>query len=262
MRLSEEQLQRYRRDGLVFLPGLFEAEEIAALKAEQERIFTLQLETHLRADSGEFLGTTAMDRVSPLYARLLNDERLLEVAEQILGPNLYCHQFKIILKEPFGTLSLPWHQDYAPWKHHDGMPSPTAVSLSIYLDEVNEFNGPIMFVPGSHIEGLIAYEIIDVPGTTPIPSLPDETVARLVSAGGIVAPKGIAGSITIFDCCTAHASGSNLSPDPRHLIYLSYNPIDNAIQSPTRPSHFAARDFTALESASPECLLSDTVGIT
>ncbi|MGH8595695.1 MAG: phytanoyl-CoA dioxygenase family protein [Gammaproteobacteria bacterium] len=255
MNLSQAQVDQYRRDGLVFFPTLFEANEIAALKAEQARLFTLDLESHLRAASGEFLGTTAMDRTSALYARLLRDERLLAIAEQLIGARLYCHQYKIILKEPFGKLSLPWHQDYGPWHHHDGMPAPRALSISIYLDEVNEFNGPILFVPGSHKAGLINYEVIPVPGTTPIPSLPDATVTRLAAEHGIVAPKGPPGSMTIFDCCLAHASGPNPSPYPRHLIYLSYNPVNNAIRTPTRPTYFAATDFTPLEAAPRSALL-------
>lgn len=247
--LTRDQLEDYRTNGLVFLPGLFAGDEIEALNAEKARIFSLASATHLRAASGETLGTTAMERVSELYARLLCDERLLSIAEQILGPGLYCHQYKIILKEPFGELSLPWHQDYAPWHHHDGMPAASALSIGIFLDDVSEFNGPITYIPGSHRHGLIDYEVIDVPGTTPIPSLPDAKVAELVAAGGLVAPKGPAGSVTVFDACTAHASGRNLSPFPRHLIYLSYNPVDNAITAPTRPDHFANRDFTPLVKA-------------
>jgi hypothetical protein len=54
----------------------------------------------------------------------------------------------------------------------------------------------------------------------------------------------------------AHASGQNLSPYPRHLIYLSYNPVDNAICKPTRPSHFASRDFTPLTAAPRAALLT------
>lgn len=249
MRLTPEQLEHYSIDGYLFLRDVFDANEIDALKAEQAAIFAHDLESHLRAQSGEFLGTTAMHETSALYARLLQDERLLDIAEQILGPSLYCHQYKIILKQPFGKLSLPWHQDYAPWLHHDGMPAPRALSIGIYLDEMNEFNGPITFIPGSHAGGLIDYELIDVPGTTPIPSLPDETVSRLAAQNGLVAPKGPAGSMVVFDSCVAHASGQNLSPYPRDLVYLSYNPVDNAIQQPTRPSHFASRDFSPLRRA-------------
>ncbi|MGB1879601.1 MAG: phytanoyl-CoA dioxygenase family protein [Gammaproteobacteria bacterium] len=255
MRLTRSQLDCYRSDGLIFLPELFSAAEVAALYVEQELLFRQVLDTHLRADSGEFLGTTAMQRHSELFARLLSDERLLTLAEQLLGGPLYCHQYKIILKQPFGRLSLPWHQDYAPWKLHDGMPQPRAVSIGIYLDEINEFNGPIVYIPGSHRDGLIDYEVLEVPGTTPIPSLSDMTVSQLAARGGLVAPKGPPGSVTIFDSCIAHASGPNLSPFPRHLVYLSYNRVDNAIARPTRAEHFAARDFTPLSPAPASALL-------
>jgi ectoine hydroxylase len=255
MKLSTAQLAEYTREGILFLPGLFTPHEIDALKAEQARLLSLPLASHLRAQSGEFLGTTAMDRESALYARLLRDERLLGIAEQVLGPQLYCHQYKIILKEPFGQLTLPWHQDYGPWQHHDGMPEPRAISLSLYLDEVTAFNGPIFFITGSHREGLLDYVVVPVPGTTPIPSLPNATVTRLAAAGGLVAPQGPPGSVTIFDCCLAHASGPNQSPWPRNLIYLSYNPSNNAITRAGRPSHFASQDFVPLIEAPAAALL-------
>jgi ectoine hydroxylase len=114
-----------------------------------------------------------------------------------------------------------------------------------------------MYIPGSHNQGLIDYELLEVPGTTPIPSLPDATVARLAAVGGIVAPHGPPGSVTIFDSCLAHASGPNQSPYPRHLIYLSYNPVANAIGKPTRPTHFASQDFTPLRAQPPSALLLD-----
>ena len=219
MLLTAAQLQRYQADGLLFLPALFAADEVAALKAEQDRLFGLDLATHLRAAS-RIPRHTVMDRVSPLYARLLTDERLLGLAEQLLGAGLYCHQYKIILKQPFGQLALPWHQDYGPWRHHDGMPAPLALSIGVYLDEVTEFNGPIVYIPGSHRDGLLDYEVREVPGTTPIPSLSPATVTRLVAAGGLVAPKGPAGSAVIFDCCTARCiRGRSLVPTTRNLIY-------------------------------------------
>ena len=112
-----------------------------------------------------------------------------------------------------------------------------------------------MYIPGSHSAGLIDYELLEVPGTTPIPSLPNATVTRLTAAGGLVAPHGPPGSVTIFDACLAHASGPNLSPYQRHLIYLSYNSVANAIRRPTRPTHFASQDFTPLKAALHSALL-------
>lgn len=253
--LTPAQITDYRALGFVVFPALFTAPEVAALHAETDRIFALERSEHLRAASGEFLGTTAMDRCSDLYRRLLREPRLLTIAEQLLEAKVYCHQYKVIIKQALGQLSLPWHQDYGPWAHHDGMPTPAALSLGIYLDEVTEFNGPITFIPCTHRDGLLPYEVIPVPGTTPIPSLSAATVKQLADRFGITAPKGPPGTCVIFDSCLAHASSPNLTPWPRNLIYLSYNRVDNAIRTPTRPTHFANQDSTPLLPLVGESLL-------
>ena len=38
----------------------------------------------------------------------------------------------------------------------DGIPTPRMANAVIFLDEVNEFNGPLMLIPGSHKEGIIS----------------------------------------------------------------------------------------------------------
>ena len=247
MELSNNLLNQYCRQGFMYIPNVFNSREISVLKKETNRIFELPLDTHLIGEGGEFLGTTAMDRVSSLYTRLLTDERLLGLATTILGGSLYCHQYKVIVKKPFGKNTLPWHQDFGPWYHHDGMPEPRALSIGIYLDKVTNFNGPITCMSHSHSSGLLEYQVEKVPGTTPIPSLSAETMTKLAESGELVAPIGDPGSILVFDCCTAHASGPNISPFPRDLIYISYNRTDNAITKPSRPDHFANQNFDSLK---------------
>src|SRR5690606_74039 len=97
----------------------------------------------------------------------------------------------------------------------------------------NEFNGPLMLIPGSH-ESYVACV-----GTTPDDhykqslkqqryGVPDEASLRLLeSKSGIVAPKGPPGSVTIFDCNTMHGSNSNISPYPRCNVFFVYNSIEN-----------------------------------
>ncbi|MGR8948038.1 MAG: phytanoyl-CoA dioxygenase family protein [Gammaproteobacteria bacterium] len=255
MELNNNLIEKYRAAGLLTFASVFNEREIAALLDELEHLLKLDIPYHLKADSGEFLGTTVMNKTSSLYDRLLRDERLVKPAEKLLGGPVYAHQYKVILKEPFGALSLPWHQDYGPWHHHDGMLKPDALSFGIFLDEVTEYNGPIVYIPGSHRDGLLDYEVSEVPGTTPIPSLSNELVTSLVNRGGLVSPKGNPGSVTLFHCCTAHASGNNVSPYPRRLIYVSYNRLDNAITKPTRAEHFAAREFETITAQSNNLLL-------
>ena len=89
------------------------------------------------------------------------------------------------------------------------------MNVAIFLDEVNEFNGPLMFIPGSHKLG-----VVDAKHDTRRRAIrcgrSTTTRSRSSSArggaGGIVAPKGPAGSMILFHSCLVHASTSNLSP--------------------------------------------------
>ena len=65
------------------------------------------------------------------------------------------HQFKINGKMAFEGDVWQWHQDYGTWKNDDLMPTERAMNVAIFLDDVNEFNGPLMFIPGSHKKGVI-----------------------------------------------------------------------------------------------------------
>ena len=256
MKLSESELARFREDGFLFMPGLFAAGEVAPLRQEMDRIAGLERDEVLRDEHGELRLAMAMQRYSPLYDRLLRHPRLLEPARQILGPDLYAHQYKIVAKDPLGKLDWPWHQDAASWRAYDGMPAPVAMNYAVFLDDVTEHNGPITLIPGSHSDGIL--EGVDSPlpgGKSPLRTLPREALETLVAKGGMTAPKGPAGSAIFFSGCLAHASGPNLSPWTRYIVYVTYNPVSNAIQRPTRPDYYAARDgFVALEALGDDCL--------
>ena len=85
-------------------------------------------------------------------------------------------------------------------------------------------------------------------------SRPDK-LAKMVERGGIVAPKGPAGSMILFHGCLVHASGSNLSPWNRVSVYLSLCAISNHIRRFKRPGYIAHRDFTPIRSLPDDCLL-------
>ena len=69
---------------------------------------------------------------------------------ELFGEAVYMHQFKINGKMAFDGDVWQWHQDYGTWQNDDLMPTERAMNVAIFLDDVNEFNGPLMFIPGSH----------------------------------------------------------------------------------------------------------------
>jgi ectoine hydroxylase len=145
----------------------------------------------------------------------------------------------------------------------DLMPTPRAMNVAIFLDEVNEFNGPLMFIPGSHKRGVIDAQHDTSTTSYPLWTVDAPLIAQLVERaggrhGGIVAPKGPAGSMLLFHSCLVHASTSNLSPWNRVSVYLSLCAVSNHIRRFKRPEYIAHRDFKPIECLSDDCLLRDT----
>jgi ectoine hydroxylase len=129
------------------------------------------------------------------------------------------------------------------------------MNIALFLAEANEFNGPLMFIPRSHRRGRLEAGHDVTTTSYPLWTIDNATITRLVQEGGIVAPKGPPGSILLFHCNLVHASGSNLTPWSRWIVYLSLNRCDNAIRRFSRPTHIANRDFTPIEMLPDDCLI-------
>jgi ectoine hydroxylase len=172
------------------------------------------------------------------------------------------HQFKINGKAAFDGDVWQWHQDYGTWRNDDGMPTERAMNVAIFLDDVNEYNGPLMFIPGSHKKGVVDARHDTTTTSYPLWTVDNELIAQLVERaggkhGGIVSPTGPAGSMILFHSCLVHASGSNLSPWHRVSVYLSLCAVSNHIRRFKRPEYIAHRNFTPIELLPDDCLLKD-----
>ncbi len=131
------------------------------------------------------------------FRRLAAHPRLIEPIERLLGEAVYVHQFKVNAKAPFDVL-WQWHQDYGVWAREDGMLEPRAMNISVFLDQVMPFNGPLMLIPKSHKSGVLEAGHDTTTTSYPIWSLDNATVARLTAESGIVAPTGKPGSVLMF----------------------------------------------------------------
>ncbi len=255
--LDAGQLQAYERDGFIVLPGVFDTGEIQALSAEIE---ALGRDPAVRASEEVILepGGQALRSIfrihetGRLLAGLPRDPRLLDVARQILGSEVYIHQSRANLKPGFEGREFYWHSDFETWHVEDGMPAMRALSCSVLLTDNEATNGPLMLIPGSH------RQFVSCVGETPEDNyrqslrrqevgVPDPVSLRLLADGGgihaVVAP---AGSVVFFDCNILHGSAGNISPWPRNNVFLVYNSVENALVDPfhgmkPRPLHIAAR---------------------
>ncbi|MGE0116708.1 MAG: phytanoyl-CoA dioxygenase family protein [Dongiaceae bacterium] len=257
MKLTAAEIAEFAEQGYLFKPQVFSPEEMDLLVGELPGIFAQTRDEVIREKDSQAPRTAFYVQTwNPVFALLARHPRLVEPGMQLLGSDkLYMHQFKINAKAAFDGAVWQWHQDYATWYSDDDMPVPAAMNIALFLAEANEFNGPLMFIPRSHRRGRLdaAHDVTTT--SYPLWTTDNETIARLVAEGGIVAPKGPPGSMLLFHGNLVHASGSNLTPWSRWILYLSLNRCDNAIRRFKRPTWIANRDFTSIETLPDDCLL-------
>ena len=258
MKLASEQFAQFDRDGYLFFPSLFKPEEIAVLTEEVPRLYAQRRPENVREKTGDVVRTNfAAHMYSYPFAKLARHPRMVDPIVQLFGEAVYMHQFKINGKMAFDGDVWQWHQDYGTWMNDDQMPEPRAMNVAIFLDEVNEFNGPLMFIPGSHNLGVMDAEHDLTTTSYPLWTINQETIRKLVERGGMVAPKGPAGCMILFHSCLVHASTSNLSPWNRINVYLSLCAVSNHIRRFKRPEYIAHRDFSPIQCLPDDCLLKD-----
>jgi ectoine hydroxylase len=256
MKLTPEQHAQFERDGYLFFPGLFSSEETRTLTAAVPELYGRREAYNVREKGKDAVRTNfAAHLYSEPFARLARHPRMVEPVQELIGEALYMHQFKINGKQAFDGDVWQWHQDYGTWMNDDLMPEARAMNVAIFLDEVNEFNGPLMFIPGSHKQGALPAGHDTSTTSYPLWTIDKDAIARLVARGGIVAPKGPPGSMILFHGCLVHASTSNLSPWNRVSVYLSLCAVSNHIRRFKRPEYIAHRDFTPIECLPDDCLL-------
>lgn len=256
MKLSKEQLEQFDRDGYLFFPSHFTPEEIKTLTDEVPHLYVQDRAENIREKGKTSVRTNfAAHMYSEPFAKLARHPRMIAPVEQMFGEKLYMHQFKINGKMAFEGDIWQWHQDYGTWLNDDQMPDARAMNVAIFLDEVNEFNGPLMFIPGSHKMGALEAGHDTSTTSYPLWTISNDNIRSLVDKGGIVAPKGPAGSMIMFSGCLVHASSPNLSPWNRVSVYLSLCAVSNHIRRFKRPGYIAHRDFTPIEMLPDDCLL-------
>lgn len=267
MRMNENDRRKFDEHGFVLIPGCFSAREVETLRDafrtcvgqdEPGRVF--------ERDGATVRALHGCHRTNRVFGKLVLHPRIVGPAEEILGERLYVYQFKINVKASFGGDSWPWHQDFIYWAKEDGMSSPDVVNVALFLDDVNEFNGPLYFIPGSQRRGMIEVSS-SAPGggwesnvSADLSYVLDRDVVRsMVDAGGIVAPKGPSGSVLFFHSNLAHGSGPNISPYDRRLVIMTYNSVRNVPLStePLRPEFLVSRDTRPITALADDALLQE-----
>ncbi|MEQ9449626.1 MAG: phytanoyl-CoA dioxygenase family protein, partial [Rhodospirillaceae bacterium] len=255
--LNESQVAAYKSVGARLLEGVFRPPEIDILRAAAARVSTEKRPNV----TPEFAGSTARmvhgaHAYDDAFRQLCRHPRLIGPAQQLIGSGLYVHQSRLNYNAGLGTGGFDWHQDYSTWHKVDGLPEPQAMMIAVFLDDMDATNGPLLYIPGSHKEGLIDdFEPVEDASGNVLMKLSGARLRTMVEKGGIVAGMGAAGSVMFMHCNLVHGSSANISPRRRALFYVNVNSVENPQTTFARADYHAGRDFTAIVPGSDDCLL-------
>lgn len=258
--LDPELVQSFEDNGFLVLPGLLPPHWATAVDAEIDQLAAddevkARPQSIIEPDSEALRSLFEVHRGDGELAALARDRRLVDIAHQLLGSDVYIHQSRVNLKPGFRGKEFSWHSDFETWHTEDGMPRMRAVSCSVLLTPNFTFNGPLLTIAGSH------QWFVSCVGETPennherslraqeigVPD--DDSLRELVRRGSIEECVGPVGTVVFFECNLMHGSNGNITPYPRRNVFLVYNSVENALEEPfaapaPRPEHIASRDFT------------------
>ncbi len=260
MRLTDDQLRRFDVDGFLILPNTFSHEEVDVLRAQMPALFAEQRPENTReAGSQAVRNLLSLHRRNEMFARLVRHPRLIGPAMQLLGEDVYAQQVKINPKAGFDGVGYDWHFDFATHHKRDGVPEPRALNFHVLMDDVTEFNGPLIFVPGSHKREIALQRSVDGEKWE-LWTVPSAAVAELVFDLGMVSAKGPRGTLLIFGDKLLHVSGQNVSPYSRWMFSLILNPVSNGATNEV-PEMAHERDRTPIKPLADDCLLQPATRI-
>jgi ectoine hydroxylase-related dioxygenase (phytanoyl-CoA dioxygenase family) len=160
-RVSDEEKERFRRDGYVHLRGVLSDDELAEIAAVYERFLRREIPVpgkDLCDMSGDY--ARAFEQYSIVNVMLprryhlawqgnLYELRAASIAEALHGPGMVIDYDQLLAKRPFKDDAVfEWHQDQAYWPV---FPDPRTATVWLAIDDSTLENGCMRFVPGSHL---------------------------------------------------------------------------------------------------------------
>jgi hypothetical protein len=218
--------EAYDRDGFAIVRGVFEEEFLGELRNHIEWL----REQHPDQPTEE-LGHFYLAG-DPFWVRFVSDERLLHVAEQIVGPDIAFFAADYICKAPGTGRSVTWHQDANYWP----LVPMEVVTFWFAVSESGPHNGGVKMIPGSHNAGLqkhVEAESSNVLRTKIDPEFLDESKAVDI----VLEP----GDISLHHPNTLHGSEPNTSDVWRRGGSMQYMPATTRIAEDNWPSAFFFR---------------------
>ncbi|MFM0234087.1 phytanoyl-CoA dioxygenase family protein [Paraburkholderia sediminicola] len=152
--LTHADIQTFRRDGVVCLRGLLDAEWIehlrGAIEVALEKAADNPNARDIAAEAGKvgrFHNEQSLWKTHQGFLRFIEESPISEVAAWLTGSeSIWLYNDHLLVKEPGTDAPTPWHQDGTYFR----LTGEQAISVWIGLDPVRRETGAMSFVKGSH----------------------------------------------------------------------------------------------------------------
>ena len=220
----------YEEQGYLVFPRLLDGAELATLRnalAEVLRESVGLTENNdkfsiTRTDDGGYSVRRIFDPIArhQAFHDLVLNPKILDVVENLIGPDIQLHHTKLNLKPPSSREArFEWHQDY-PFFPHTNF---DLLAVMIYFDDATEENGCLTIVPGSHKWGPRNHLFAKDGAFSS--QLEDKSVVEDPSRWLKVPVP--AGGMEIHHCNMLHSSTANRGTKPRSAMIIQYRAADN-----------------------------------
>ena len=156
--------------------------------------------------------------LAPIVRDFYFEGPLVDVANQIIGPNIKGVTSQLTFKMRGNTKPFGWHQDNG----YGELDPYSAISCLTALDDADTQNGCLWLIPGSNRESQAGHEKKQKASD---PKYKVELETRVDESKAIPIPMK-AGECLFFHCWTLHKSGGNLSDRDRRILFLRYADAD------------------------------------
>lgn len=234
----------FEENGYYIAKGVYSPAEVAELERDFDRIIDqlVASKEHINARWGgqemERIGagtvvlhTHNVQQFSAAWLRALMNDRFLDVAEQILGPDIVLHHSKLFQKPPEKGAPFPMHQDWTYFPTEKD----TMIAGIIHVSKATDEMGCLRVYPGTHKLGRVE-------GTSGQDE--NEMLAKypLENATPLEAEPG---DVVFFHYFTIHGSMPNRSAHTRKTVLVQlYAGHDKVIDGNPHPDeHLSLRGW-------------------
>ena len=160
----------------------------------------------------------------PWANKLIRNDKILNLASEILGNNFYCWNSLIFYKKPRSKAFVSMHQDQNYW----GIKHDKALSIQIAISNSSEKNGCLKLIPKSHTKNFLHR---DYSNLNNILARGQSISSNEINKNDLINIDLNKGECCMFHGNIVHGSYENTSDQPRFLFTMRFLTTDNKIQN-------------------------------